>query len=50
MVEITHELVVDTSESDERIELLHKNIRNYGAISNTLDGGVELSGTIRRKP
>jgi uncharacterized OsmC-like protein len=50
MVAITYELVVDTSETDERIELLHKNIRKYGTISNTLDGALELSGTIKRKP
>jgi uncharacterized OsmC-like protein len=43
-------MVVDTSETDERIELLHKNIRKYGTISNTLDGALELSGTIKRKP
>ena len=49
MLAITYELVVDTSETDERIELLHKNIRKYGTISNTLDAALELSGTIRRK-
>ena len=50
MVTITYELVVDTSETDERIVLLHKNIRKYGTISNTLAGALELSGTIKRKP
>jgi uncharacterized OsmC-like protein len=50
MVTITYELVVDTSETDERIVLLHKNIRKYGTISNTLAGALELSGSIRRKP
>lgn len=49
MLAITYELMVDTSETDERIELLHKNIRKYGTISNTLDAALELSGTIRRK-
>jgi uncharacterized OsmC-like protein len=49
MLSIDYELVVDTPESDERIELLHKNIRKYGTISNTLDAALELSGTIRRK-
>lgn len=49
MLAITYELVVDTSETDERIELLHKNIRKYGTISNTLDAALDLSGTIRRK-
>jgi len=49
MLAIEYQLVVDTSESDERIELLHKNIRKYGTISNTLDAALALSGTIRRK-
>lgn len=49
MLAITYEPVVDTSENDERVELLHKNIRKYGTISNTLDAALELSGTIRRK-
>ncbi len=49
MVAISYELVVDTPETDERIALLHKNIRKYGTISNTLDAALELSGTIRRK-
>lgn len=49
MVAITYELIVDTSETDGRLELLHKNIRKYGTISNTLDGALDLSGTIRRK-
>ncbi|CUH67126.1 OsmC-like protein [Thalassovita gelatinovora] len=49
MLAIDYELVVDTSETDERIELLHKNIRKYGTISNTLDAALTLSGTIKRK-
>ena len=50
MVAITDELLVDTAETDEWIELLDKNIRKYGTISNTLDDAVELSGTIRENP
>lgn len=49
MISIAYELSVDTSETDERVELLHKNIRKYGTISNTLDAALELSGTIKRK-
>jgi uncharacterized OsmC-like protein len=50
MLAIDYELVVDTDETDARIELLHKNIRKYGTISNTLAAALTLSGTIRRKP
>lgn len=45
---ITYELVVDTQESDHRLDLLHTNVRKYGTISNTLAGSLDLAGTIRR--
>jgi uncharacterized OsmC-like protein len=48
MVNITYELVVDTPESDHRLELLHENVRKYGTIYNTVAGATKLSGTIRR--
>ena len=49
MVRIDYEIVVDTDESDARLDLLHKNLRKYGTITNTLAGATELTGTIRRK-
>ena len=49
MSRIDYEIVVDTGESDQRIELLHKNLQKYGTIYNTLAGATEISGTIRRK-
>ncbi|MFN4191474.1 MAG: OsmC family protein [Tabrizicola sp.] len=45
---IRYEIVVDTPESDSRLELLHRNILKYGTISNTLALAVPLTGTIRR--
>ncbi|MDP3258641.1 OsmC family protein [Bosea sp. (in: a-proteobacteria)] len=48
MVSIDYELIVDTDESDQRLELLHKNIRKYGTISNTVAEVVRLQGLIRR--
>jgi len=45
---ITYELVVDTDESDHRLELLHTNVRKYGTISNTLATSVALTGVVRR--
>jgi uncharacterized OsmC-like protein len=50
MVRIDYEIVVDTGESDARIDLLHRNLQKYGTIYNTLAGATELAGTIRRKP
>ena len=36
MVSIDYELIVDTDETDQRLELLHTNVRKYGTISNTV--------------
>ena len=49
MVSIEYELIVDTEENDQRLELLHKNVRKYGTISNTVAEAVKLEGIIRRK-
>lgn len=49
MVRIDYEIEVDTDESDHRLDLLHRNLRKYGTISNTLAEATELVGTIRRK-
>jgi hypothetical protein len=46
---VTYELIVDTDETDHRLELLHKNVRKFGTISNTVADAVDLKGTIRRK-
>ena len=49
MVSITYELIVDTDESDRRLELLHDNVRKFGTISNTIAGATKLEGAIWRK-
>lgn len=49
MVSVTYEIIVDTGETDQRLELLHKNIRKYGTISNTVADAVNLTGTVRRR-
>lgn len=49
MVRIDYEIVVETEETDQRLDLLHRNILKYGTISNTLAEATELAGTIRRK-
>lgn len=48
MVSVDYELVVDTDESDQRLELLHTNVRKYGTISNTIAEATRLEGVIRR--
>jgi uncharacterized OsmC-like protein len=49
MLSIEYDLVVDTEETDHRLELLHTNVRKYGTVSNTLAAAVELKGNIKRK-
>ena len=49
IVSIDYEIVVDTGESDHRLDLLHTNVRKFGTISNTVAKAIRLEGTIRRK-
>ena len=49
MISIDYELIVDTDETDQRLELLHTNVRRYGTISNTVAIATNLEGKIRRK-
>lgn len=48
MESIDYEIIVDTDESDYRLELLHDNVRKYGTVYNTVAPGTELQGSIRR--
>ena len=45
---IDYLITIDTDESDHRLELLHKNIRKYGTISNTLAPALALNGRTTR--
>jgi uncharacterized OsmC-like protein len=48
MESIRYEIIVDTDESDRRIELLHDNVKKYGTVFNTVSPGTDLSGSMRR--
>jgi uncharacterized OsmC-like protein len=45
---ITYEIRVDSDESDQRLELLHANVRKYGTVFNTVAPGTQLTGVLRR--
>lgn len=45
---IDYQIIVDTDETEHRLELLHTNVRKFGTISNTVAVATELHGTIRR--
>jgi len=49
MISVDYELIVDTNETDRRLELLHTNVRKYGTISNTVAEATKLEGVIRRR-
>jgi uncharacterized OsmC-like protein len=49
MISVDYELIVDTNETDQRLELLHTNVRKYGTISNTVAEATKLEGLIRRR-
>jgi uncharacterized OsmC-like protein len=49
MESIRYEIVVETDESDRRLELLHDNVKKYGTVFNTVAPGTELIGVLRRR-
>lgn len=48
MESITYEIIVDTDETDRRLELLHENVQKFGTVFNTVAPGTKLSGVLRR--
>lgn len=49
IISVDYVIEVDTDESDQRLELLHTNVRKYGTISNTVAAATTLNGSIGRK-
>ncbi len=48
MDSICYQIVVDTDETDRRIDLLHDNVKKYGTVYNTVAPGTDLAGAMRR--
>jgi hypothetical protein len=48
MESIRYDIIVDTDESDQRLNLLHENVKKYGTVFNTVAPGTDLAGTLRR--
>ncbi|SEK85632.1 OsmC family protein [Pacificibacter marinus] len=46
---IRYQIVVDSDETDARLDLLHRNVLKYGTISNTLSAALPLEGNLIRK-
>jgi len=49
MESITYEIIVDSDESDQRLERLHDNVKKFGTVFNTVAPGTQLSGVLRRR-
>ncbi len=49
LVLIRYEIIVESAESEQRLDLLHRNVLKYGTISNTLSASVPLEGSLRRR-
>ncbi|MGZ5289479.1 MAG: OsmC family protein [Actinomycetota bacterium] len=47
---LTYELRIRTDESPHRVELLHRNLRRFGTVYNTLAGSCAVDGTIIAGP
>jgi len=48
MESIEYEILVDTNETDQRLELLHDNVKKYGTVFNTVAPGTQLRGILKR--
>lgn len=48
MESIDYEILVDSDESDHRLDLLHDNVKKYGTVYNTVAPGTQLQGVLRR--
>lgn len=49
MESISYEIIVDTDESERRLDLLHDNVKKFGTVFNTVAPGTDLAGVLRRK-
>lgn len=47
-IEINYQIFLNTEESDHRIELLHKNIKQFGTVYNSISEQTKISGEIIR--
>jgi uncharacterized OsmC-like protein len=46
---IRYQIIVESAETDARLDLLHRNILKYGTISNTLSTALPLEGNLIRR-
>ena len=49
MESIRYEIEIDTDEPDQKLALLHDNVKKFGTVFNTLTPGTDLHGILMRK-
>jgi len=49
MTRITYSLLLTTDEPEDRVDLLHRNIRRFGTIYNTLAPTCDVSGEVQTR-
>jgi len=49
MSSIDYEILVDSDEDERKLKLMHKNIRKYGTVYNTVAPGTDLKGVLLRR-
>jgi len=50
MTRMRYRIEIITDEAQARVDLLHRNIRKYGTITNTLAAAVDLTGEVTVRP
>ena len=50
MIRMSYRIEIVTDEPEARVELLHRNIRKYGTITNTLAAACDVTGEMVRIP
>lgn len=47
-VEISYEITITTEEAEHRVDLVHKNLRNFGTVFNTLAAACDVHGRMTK--
>ncbi|VAW61160.1 hypothetical protein MNBD_GAMMA10-41 [hydrothermal vent metagenome] len=47
MSSIEYEIIIESDESDHKMNLMHENIRKFGTVYNTVLPGTQLSGSLK---
>ncbi|HEB57431.1 MAG TPA: OsmC family peroxiredoxin [Gammaproteobacteria bacterium] len=49
MASINYTIIVDCDENEQKLKLMHDNIRKFGTVYNTVAAGTKLEGVLRKQ-